>query len=298
MDDARKRVLIRLVGAPLLIAALAGILYWDHRRADNFGLETIVLVLSYVAFGELCAMMKLQGLRPADRAGAWALFLMYCARTPMVLRYFGVSAADARFLSHASVLIGGTAALLAIYLIVKMAFRYGKFSPPDAGATLLAFVWASLGLTLTLWPPTFADGDISPASWYLVFLFATNKGSDMAAYSVGKLIGRHKLAPEVSPNKTWEGAVAGFLVGAGLGAWVLLGPLRNDFRGATWALVLMAATVAVSAQLGDLAKSAVKRWAGVKDSGRLLPEFGGALDMIDTFLLSGPVAWIFVQILK
>jgi phosphatidate cytidylyltransferase len=106
------------------------------------------------------------------------------------------------------------------------------------------------------------------------------------------------MAPEISPNKTWEGAVAGLIAGGGIGAWILLGPLREAFRSPAWALVVMAVVVTIAAQMGDLVKSAIKRWAGVKDSGRLLPEFGGALDMIDSFLISGPVAWIVVQILR
>lgn len=129
---------------------------------------------------------------------------------------------------------------------------------------------------------------------YLVFLVATNKGSDMAAYVTGKLIGRRKLAPRVSPNKTWEGAWGGAIGGTALGTAVLLATdLRtaDSFAPVPWVILpFYALSVTIAAQLGDLVESAFKRWAGAKDSGRLLPEFGGILDMVDSFLVSIPVA--------
>jgi len=165
--------------------------------------------------------------------------------------------------------VGGAAVLAAVLL--KLVFRHDRFTPADAGATLFAAFLPGLAVFLTFWTPSLSSGGMAHASWYLAFLFAANKGSDMAAYSVGKLIGRHKMAPVVSPNKTWEGAIAGLIAGGGLGAWILLGPLRNAFSAPAWALVVMALSVTVAAQMGDLVKSAIKRWAGVKDSDGCFP---------------------------
>jgi phosphatidate cytidylyltransferase len=98
----------------------------------------------------------------------------------------------------------------------------------------------------------------------------------------------------VSPNKTWEGGIAGGIVGTGAGlAVILLTPLRDVYPGVpVAALLFFSLIVTIAGQVGDLVKSALKRWAGVKDSGRLLPEFGGMLDMVDSFLLEGPVAYL------
>jgi phosphatidate cytidylyltransferase len=129
-------------------------------------------------------------------------------------------------------------------------------------------------------------------AFYLLFLLAAGKGSDMAAFVAGKSIGKHKMAPVVSPNKTWEGGIAGGIVGTAAGFAVLWwSPLRDIYgRFPVLALLLFCLIVTIAGQVGDLVKSAFKRWAGVKDSGRILPEFGGMIDMVDSFVLEGPVA--------
>jgi phosphatidate cytidylyltransferase len=127
---------------------------------------------------------------------------------------------------------------------------------------------------------------------FVLFLFLIVWGCDSFAYYVGKTFGRHKLAPVVSPNKTWEGTVGGLvgatLIGAAAGAW-WLAPELGPVRGAA------AAAVASSAgQVGDLVKSLWKRGAGVKDSGTFLPGHGGFYDRIDSLLFAGPVLAAFL----
>jgi phosphatidate cytidylyltransferase len=113
--------------------------------------------------------------------------------------------------------------------------------------------------------------------------------SDIFAYAVGYRFGRHKLAPAVSPAKTWEG-VAGGMVGA-MVVGAVAGPLLIDelFVGHA---VALGALVAIVAVIGDLAESAVKRSLGVKDLGRLLPGHGGMMDRVDAMLFTLPVAHI------
>jgi phosphatidate cytidylyltransferase len=121
--------------------------------------------------------------------------------------------------------------------------------------------------------------------WLLVLLLAIVWLGDSAAYYVGSSIGRRKMAPRVSPNKTWEGAAAGFLtalVAAMVWSFLRLGRLEL-------ALVAVAAATAVAAQLGDLMESLLKRGVRVKDSGDLLPGHGGVLDRMDSLLLAAPV---------
>ncbi len=121
--------------------------------------------------------------------------------------------------------------------------------------------------------------------WLLLAMLAVVWVSDTAAWVVGKAVGRHKLAPKVSPGKTWEGTVAGFLGGClAMAVWSLLrlGELRPD-------LLALAAATAVAAQLGDLVESVIKRGAGMKDSSNLLPGHGGFFDRLDAVLLATPV---------
>jgi phosphatidate cytidylyltransferase len=126
--------------------------------------------------------------------------------------------------------------------------------------------------------------------WLLILLLAVVWLGDSAAYYVGSTLGRHKLAPVVSPNKTWEGAVAGLaagiLVALGWSLW-RLGEVRLE-------IVAAAGSAAIAGQIGDLVESSMKRGAGVKDSGSLLPGHGGMLDRLDALLFAAPVFYLVV----
>ncbi|MGE5540085.1 MAG: phosphatidate cytidylyltransferase [Gemmatimonas sp.] len=118
----------------------------------------------------------------------------------------------------------------------------------------------------------------------LLWVFAVVWATDSAAYAVGRTIGGPKLAPPISPNKTWSGAVGG-LVGAGVVGgvlgWAEAGPTTPALAGMALSVV---------AQAGDLAESAVKRRFGVKDSGAIIPGHGGLFDRVDALLAAAPVA--------
>ncbi len=121
--------------------------------------------------------------------------------------------------------------------------------------------------------------------WLFVLLLAVVWLNDTAAYYIGSRFGRHRLAPVVSPKKSWEGAVAGMV--AALVATAVWAEVRLD--GVPPALLGLGAATAVAGQLGDLVESMFKRGAGVKDSGTILPGHGGMLDRIDALLFAAPV---------
>lgn len=269
-----RKVLVRLVGAPLLLGALGAILYWDHSRHSTMGLRCLLFAVCAVASLEFHGFCRAKGIPTAHVVGTIA-----AAFAPILVGLRD----QAGPISWPPVALAG---LLALYMLVKCVFRFGTFPPEGAALSFLGAVYVG-GIALVITPPS---AGIAPL-WYLVFLVATSKGSDMAAYSAGKLFGKHKFAPVVSPNKTWEGTIAGAVVGTAAGVWILKGtPLAGSFcRVPLPALMLFALLVTMAGQVGDLVKSAFKRWAGVKDSGSLLPEFGGMLDMCDSFLLAVPV---------
>jgi phosphatidate cytidylyltransferase len=124
--------------------------------------------------------------------------------------------------------------------------------------------------------------------WLLVMLAAVF-ATDTGAYAIGRLFGRHKIAPRISPKKTWEGAVGGYAFGAVAGVAVPL--LLLDEAPATAIVVLIAAGVPIAAISGDLVESALKRRLGVEDVSNLLPGHGGFLDRLDSLLFAGP--WIY-----
>ncbi|MBM4035177.1 MAG: hypothetical protein FJ291_25830 [Planctomycetes bacterium] len=127
---------------------------------------------------------------------------------------------------------------------------------------------------------------------YVLALLAASKLGDTGAYFVGTRWGRHKLAPRTSPNKTVEGAAGGLAVS--VLASFLIAPLFG-LEGGLGFWALFGLLVGAAAQLGDLVGSAIKRAAGAKDSGTLLPAFGGVLDVVDSPLMAAPVAfWLLV----
>ena len=126
--------------------------------------------------------------------------------------------------------------------------------------------------------------------WLLLFTVVLVWAGDSAAYFVGRAIGRWKLSPQTSPNKTWEGAAANFLgalfVAAIFGYWSKIPPAH---------MLAMAAVGSIAGQIGDLFESAWKRSAGVKDSGTILPGHGGMLDRIDALILAAPAVWYYFE---
>jgi phosphatidate cytidylyltransferase len=164
----------------------------------------------------------------------------------------------------------------------------------DASTSIFCLLY--VGYTLIALP-TLHEAANGPS--LVTFLFCVVWVGDIAALYVGRAWGHHKMAPRLSPNKTWEGAL-GSVAGSVLMAGGLLGlaelleqwdSVLLSYPGDYWYWLLLAVVVNAAAQVGDLAESALKRSAGVKDSGTLLPGHGGVLDRIDALLLAAPVLW-------
>ena len=171
---------------------------------------------------------------------------------------------------------------------------------PDTAQGLFGLIWIAYPLTLI---PLLWKKEDGPA--LVVFLMVCVWAGDIAALYIGRAIGKHKLAPRLSPGKTWEGTIAsiiGSILAAALVVWIgdLLtarGNLILHITEPLWQTLLLAGILNIAAQLGDLLESAVKRGAGVKYSGTMLPGHGGILDRIDALLLATPVLW-FILLLK
>ena len=155
--------------------------------------------------------------------------------------------------------------------------------------TTLGVVWIGLGFGFVV-----AIRDIpAPSGWGRELLLAVLLGvwgSDMAAYAAGRVLGRRKLAEQISPNKTIEGLIAGLIVGVAIVFFTLYHQPHSDPLTPLHALELGLA-VAIAAPAGDLFESYLKRDAGIKDSGRLLGAHGGMLDRVDALLWAAPAAY-------
>jgi phosphatidate cytidylyltransferase len=114
-----------------------------------------------------------------------------------------------------------------------------------------------------------------------------SKSADIGGYLIGTYLGRKRIAPAVSPKKTWEGTIAGLLFAVGAGAL-----LARELAGPPAFAAAIGGLLGLASVLGDFVGSGLKRWAGVKDSSVLLPEYGGFIDLLDGILLAGPVAVI------
>jgi phosphatidate cytidylyltransferase len=186
--------------------------------------------------------------------------------------------------------------LCSIFLFVVCAFR----SPlervlPDTAYSVFGLIY--VGLFLTSIPSLAAEDN---GASLLLFLFCVVWSGDVAALYIGRSVGKHKLAPAISPNKTWEGSIASvagslliaaglFYLGRELGD---RGIFAIDYSGPIARWLGLALLMNVAAQVGDLVESAIKRGSGVKDSGSMLPGHGGILDRIDALMLAAPVLWI------
>lgn len=201
--------------------------------------------------------------------------------------------------------------LVTLFLALGMAwasmqqmFRHGteRFFA-NVGGTVLGMVYLGVSLNCALRLTLIeAPGDPSRGVFLTLLFIAAVKGGDIAAYFGGRALGRHKLAPRVSPGKTWEGFACSFL-GAAAAVFLLRCILMSPWSGladpfdAWWKPVLWAVVLAPLGVVGDLVESCMKRDASVKDSGTVLPGFGGVLDVLDAILIAAPAAYVLALIL-
>jgi phosphatidate cytidylyltransferase len=163
-------------------------------------------------------------------------------------------------------------AVSALTLLTVMLFgRFAAAGIPYAGIGGLALLWLRL-------QPEYGLQDT-------LFLVAVVWGTDIGAYLVGRVLGGAKMAPKISPGKTWSGATGGLLIGGLCGAM-----LTGSFHGTALPALLPAFLLSICAQAGDLLESAIKRHLGVKDSGTTIPGHGGLFDRVDGFLAAAPLA--------
>ena len=131
--------------------------------------------------------------------------------------------------------------------------------------------------------------------YYLLYFMLITKFSDTGAYSVGSLIGKHKMIPRISPGKTWEGFAGAILVST-LASLIFTHFLGHKMRGMNWKhAITLGVILSISAVVGDLIESLFKREAGVKDSGHFFPGIGGILDLLDSLLFNAPLMYLYLR---
>lgn len=255
----------RILVAAVLLPAVIGVAY-----LGGWWLVALALAAGLVCLHELYRMAR--ELRPLV-IGGYAGF---------VLTLLGLE------LGGLAWMLGG---LLSTLLVAFLAFGLADVRPSATasfGVTLLGVAWVGGGLGMLLLVRAIPEHGF----WALMAVLFTVFAADTAAFFVGRALGRHKLAPAISPGKSWEGLVGGVFA-AMLVSFLILYRDRGEFLGPAEMLALGAA-IAVASVAGDLFESAIKRDLRTKDSGRVLAGHGGMLDRLDSLLWAGPVAYLVI----
>lgn len=246
----------RILTALALIPAVAATVFY----APGWLFLVVLAVVALVCFHEYNQIVPSYGIaRAGPVAYAAGLVLLLTPRADVVLLL----------------------ALVLVVLTLNMRLKELGQGLPASATMLLGLVYI-----FGAWRCAWLLRSLSPH--WLMFGLAVNWVGDMAAFYVGSAIGRHRLAPRVSPKKSWEGAIGSVIAGAAFGVAYLYWAMPAV---PVWEAAALAAAVNVAGQVGDLAESAIKRGAGVKDSGNSLPGHGGWLDRVDSSLFGLPVLY-------
>jgi phosphatidate cytidylyltransferase len=279
----------RLLLGTLIVAALTGLCWLDRASAvPGVVLLPILVIFALLGSQEILGLLRGCGLQPVGwvvyagnllvAVAPWQAVWMAHGRTARVLAESAPSAGDFAWPSMLALAL----AVIALLVAEMWRFRSPGGVTANLAAGLLALVYVGLMLSFVV-QIRLAWGVGAMAAMLIVV-----KMGDTGAYTVGRLFGRHKMSPHVSPGKTLEGA-AGALACSCLASWATfrwLTPL------ATWrGWLLFGLLVGLAGLLGDLAESLLKRDARQKDSSTWMPGFGGILDLLDSILLAAPVAY-------
>ena len=261
----QKRITTALWGIPLIAAAV-----WFDQPLPWFTI--LIAIWGLLAVFEFYNMGKLAKIAPLTWFGLlWTLLFII---SPDI---------DNEYVTIPTLLAGGVG--LSLILIV-LRRREGAF---------VGWAWTMGGILYLGWLLSYLvalRGLDDGRNWLFLALLATF-ASDTAAYFTGKALGRHKLAPIISPSKTWAGTIGG-LLGAVVVSLLFTLPTPLQLPLSWWQAIILGLLVSLSGQLGDLVESLLKRNTGVKDSGSLLAGHGGFLDRIDSIVFAGVVVYYYV----
>lgn len=262
-------MLTTLVGIPILLAAI----WWGTPW-----LTILLAIAAVLAVREFYHLFRAEGPSlPTLLGGLWALAFVVGAQASSDLTNF--------LTSSSKIFIVG-AFIASLWFI---AFSKGPGLIQASVYLLLGPVYVGFLLSHALLLRNI--GEIG-RNWLLFALLVTF-ATDTGAFLIGRSVGRHKMAPVISPNKTWEGAIGGFALAvlASLALGLLL-----DLALARWQQALIGATVGVVSQLGDLSESTLKRVSQVKDAGSIIPGHGGILDRLDSLVFSIPSVYYLLNL--
>jgi phosphatidate cytidylyltransferase len=288
----RERTLSALIIVPVVVLAIAG---------GGIGVGILVLVLAALAAREAERLVAAAG-RPVIRNGVvgGALVLVAAAALPAILRSKLLGEQPAALDLAARVASVDGVALVGVVAVALAMIAFARRDPAEgfaawsstAFAALYVGLLGSVAVLTTLWTdPASFERVLWPERRWILVLLAGVWSFDTGAYLVGRAIGRRPFLPWISPKKTLEGVLGGLVVATLVVAVVLAISGSSPLEA-----LLLGPLLGIVAQSGDLAESLLKRAAGAKDSGTLLPGHGGILDRVDSILFAAPVLVVWVTL--
>lgn len=286
----------RLLISAILIPALFVVFYFDAKAGETapWLLGLSVLIAARGAW-EMSHLLRTRSFSPS------VPLVMACSVATVAANWYGrfglLDTPPSSLLDGVGpALVAFALSLLAVFLSNAIRYREPGTSMETLGAEVLTVAYLGVLLSFAVQLRWVAGAE---AGYYvLASLLIATKAGDIGAYTFGRLWGRRKMVPRLSPGKTWMGGL-GALVGSGLGAYLWLHfaiglfPLPPEAKPPVWIwCVVYGMALGVVGLIGDLCESLIKRDVGKKDSAALLPGFGGLLDLIDSVLYAAPVAWL------
>ena len=280
MSDKMRNLIVRTISGVVLLGIVLGAAY-----GGAYAYGAFLLLITVVGMWEFYRIVSATGASPHRTLGLAAGIVLFV--TAFFL--FDGFVSEVRSSNTADMLIGGVlyfSVLIPLCFVVEL-FYDSETPLRNIATTIMGVLYVAYPMALMLFIPVLITGRWQPES-FLFYLFIV-WGNDVFAYLTGIAFGKHKMAPRISPKKSWEGfagGIAGAMAMGALGSFVVGGPLGM------W--LGLAAVVAITSVFGDLVESMFKREAGIKDSGKIIPGHGGVLDRFDALLISSPFAFVYL----
>lgn len=279
----------RLVTTIVLWTIILTALFSSHEWVSEGVFIVIIVFLALTGLAEFYGIAEKRGLACFKYCGLIGAALLTVGTFLNVTGHIGTQGSPARVNDFETGFI--------ILFVLGLCVRQLSSKTNPAGITAIAVTL--FGLMYVPWLLNFIQKiNFFPnveGKYFLLYFVLVTKFSDMGAYLVGSLIGRHKMIPRISPNKTWEGfGGAIFLSTAASLGFVYL--FHDHMFGMNWLhAVILGVILSSTAVIGDLIESLFKREAGVKDSGRFFPGIGGILDLLDSLLFNAPIMYLYLR---
>lgn len=287
-DMGKSELRTRFIIGPILLLVVTGVYYADTHGTNGYVAAALLGLMSIAAVGEYIGMFRHAGFPVA--AG---LLMLTAIGLHSSAFFFGWTSIDRELYPPV---------IAALALLFPLALR--GLGPRGMSKGLEEMGGTLLGLILLVWPMYMAQGIALRHIESVFFVVLVCKFGDIGGYLFGVSFGRRKLIPHISPGKTIEGSLGSMVASCATSVWLSSGLLlqgagKTDggFEVTWWAAILIGVMLNLTAQIGDLVESLLKRRCDVKDSSRMLPAHGGVLDLTDSLLFSFPAYLLVLALL-